>query len=69
MDGIDLLSSSYNDRLESQITKTDQILESPDELNSPQNDEYDFDEFNSNLSSSNLNTSIRAALIKLQQGK
>jgi hypothetical protein len=70
MGGIDLLSSSYNDRLESQITKTDQIeLESPDELNSPQNDEHDFDEFNSNLSSSNLNTSIRAALIKLQQGK
>jgi len=66
-DGIDLLSSSYNDRLESQITKTDQIeLEGHDELNLSQNDDHDFDEFNSNLSSNNLNTSIRAALIKLQ---
>ena len=70
IDGIDLLSSSYNNRLESQITKTDQIeLESLDELNPSQNDDCDFDEFNSNSSSNNLNTSIRAALIKLQQGK
>ena len=72
VDGINLLSSSYNDRLESQATKTDQIeLENPDELDSSPNDDDDdnFDEFNSNLPSNNLNINIRAALIKLQQGK
>ena len=75
VDGINVLSSSYNDRLESQVTKTDQIeLENPDELDlsSPNDDDDDddnFDEFNSNLPSNNLNINIRAALIKLQQGK
>jgi hypothetical protein len=72
VDGINVLSSSYNDRLESQVTKTDQFkLENPDELDSSPNDDDDdnFDEFISNLPSNNLNINIRAALIKLQQGK